>query len=309
MNTDVNEFDGDEDEDETSIEIVDDTPEEDKKYKGKSRQEVLGDDDDEDDDDEARQYSERVQKRIKRLKYDYHEERRAKEEMARERDEAFRFAKRQKEELDKLRKSFKEGTGKYYKSTEERIAAQTLVASRDLREALDSGDSEKAVEAQSKIAALAAEKARFEAQQESSREQEVEVPEEPRQQPQRQERPRPSRNAEDWAERNPWFNRDDRMTAYAFGVHKHLIEREGVKPDTTEYYSAIDKEMRKVFPSYFEDDKTDDDDTPATVVAAPSKTPRKKPRTIRLTQSQANIAKRLGVSPEEYAAELMKDRN
>lgn len=288
-------------EEDLELEVVDDTPPEDRKP---PRAEEAEEDDD---DDEAEKYSEKVQKRIKKLKYEYHEERRAKEEADRMRQEAVRFAEQTRAELERLRKQMQEGETHLYREAEGRLEAQINAAKRDLKEAYDTGDSDKIVEAQALLSNLSAEKSRFDGlksrrpAQESSREQN------PQPQTQRQA-PQPTPQAQQWAQRNPWFNRDPKMTAYAFGVHEDLIRNKGVQPDTAEYYRQIDAEMRKTFPSQFETNDVDDDETPASVVAAPSRKAPRKPRTVRLTKTQVALAKRLGITPEAYAAQLMKEQ-
>lgn len=182
-------------------------------------------------------------------------------------------------------------------------------AQRDLKEAYDTGDSDKIVEAQTLLSNLAAEKGRFDGMKARRPQPQAQQPQQPQQQPQQQyQQPKgPTPQAQRWAQKNTWFNQDPKMTAYAFGVHEDLIRNKNVKPDTEEYYRQIDAEMRRMFPSKFEA-TADDDDTPATVVAAPSRKAPKKPRTVRLTKTQVALAKRLGITPEAYAAQLMKEQ-
>ena len=308
--------DGEEDEDDFQIEMEDDEEDESPKEAARAKEDddkaKAEKSDDDEDDDEAADYSERVKKRINKLRYEFHEERRAKEEAERMRQEAIRFAEQTNAEVQKLRKQMQEGETYLYKEAEGRLDAQMAAAKRDLKEAYDVGDSDKIVEAQALLSNLAAEKSRFDGlkrrQPKNSDEQKSEAPRQ--QQPQRQQPAQPTPQAQKWAEKNPWFNRDPRMTAYAFGVHEDLIRNQGVQPDTEEYYRQIDKEMRKVFPSKFSEvSSDDDDDDTAPVVAAPSRKAPKKPRTIRLNKTQVALAKRLGITPEQYAAQLMKDKS
>jgi len=307
---------------EFELEIVDDTPPEDRKHvkpKGddddaapfKGGKTASDDGGDDEDDDEAEQYSDRVKKRIKQLTYERHEERRAKEEADRMRAEALRFAETTKAELDKLRKQMRDGEGYLYKEAEGRIEAQMNAVKRELKEAYDTGDSDAIVEAQAKLASLSTEKGRFEglkrrynaSPQPQANPDSAQAPKQ--EQPQRRA---PSRLAMEWAANNEWFNKDPKMTAYAYGVHEDLIRNKGVQPDTEEYYGQIDKEMRKMFPSNFSGGDPDDGDNPAPVVAAPSRSAPRKPRTVRLTKTQVSLAKRLGLTPEQYAAQLMKEQ-
>ena len=106
----------------------------------------------------------------------------------------------------------------------------------------------------------------------------------------------------------PRFEKDPEMTGYAYGLHQRLVS-EGIDPRTDQYYAEIDKAVRKTFPHKF-DDGLIEEEAPqrqnGPVVAAPSKTT-KKPRTVRLTSTQAALAKRLGLTNEQYAAQLMKE--
>jgi len=98
------------------------------------------------------------------------------------------------------------------------------------------------------------------------------------------------------------------MTGYAYGLHEKLV-KQGIDPRSDQYYDEIDKSIRRVFPDRF-DDGLIEEEAPhrqhGSVVAAPSKTT-KKPRTVRLTSTQASLAKRLGLTNEQYAAQLMKE--
>ena len=105
---------------ELEVDVVDDTPEADK---GKPRRA-------EDaepqipEDDEIANYSENVQKRIKQLKYEFHEERRRKEEASRLQEEAVNYARKVYEENQKLRKTLEEGEGVLVEQAKDRVAAQ-----------------------------------------------------------------------------------------------------------------------------------------------------------------------------------------
>ena len=284
------------------VEIVDDRPEEDRVAK---RNETVTTNV-EDDDDEAKNYSDKVQKRIKALKYDYHEERRAKEEASRLREEALNYAKKLQKENDELRKSLSDGENVLINQAKGRVDAELEKAKKDYKEAYESGDADKFVEASSELARIQSEKQRVDSY----------VPPKP-QQPKKQETPVPqqtqkpqvSQRALDWANENTWFNKDSKMTSYAFGVHEELVKK-GVVGDSEEYYKEIDREMRKVFPDKF-DDVIEDEETQQSQtgnVVAPTKRSAKKPRTVRLTSTQVNLARRLGLTKEQYAAQLMKDQ-
>ena len=284
------------------VEIVDDRPEEDRVAKRNESATTNV----EDDDDEAKNYSEKVQKRIKALKYDYHEERRAKEEASRLQEEALNYAKKLQKENEELRKSLSDGESVLINQAKGRVDTELEKAKKDYKEAYESGDPDKLVEASSELARIQSEKQRVDSyvppKPQQSRKQETPIPQQP-------QKPQVSQRALDWANENTWFNKDSRMTSYAFGVHEELIKK-GVVGDSEEYYKEIDREMRKVFPDKF-DDVIEDEETQQSQtgnVVAPTKRSAKKPRTVRLTSTQVNLARRLGLTKEQYAAQLMKDQ-
>ena len=284
------------------VEIVDDRPEEDRvpKRKEDTQPKVEGDE------DEAKNYSDKVQKRIKELKYEYHEERRAKEEASRLQEEALNYAKKLQKENEELRKSLSDGESVLINQAKGRVDAELEKAKKDYKEAYESGDPDKLVEASSELARIQSEKQRVDSyvppKPQQPRKQETQIPQQP-------QKPQVSQRALDWANENTWFNKDSRMTSYAFGVHEELVKK-GVVGDSEEYYKEIDREMRKVFPDKF-DDVIEDEETQQSQtgnVVAPTKRSAKKPRTVRLTSTQVNLARRLGLTKEQYAAQLMKDQ-
>tara|TARA_B100001057_G_scaffold449107_1_gene490005 strand:- start:248 stop:1222 length:975 start_codon:yes stop_codon:yes gene_type:complete len=285
------------------VEIVDDRPEEDRvpKRKEDNQPKVEGEE------DEAKNYSDKVQKRIKELKYEYHEERRAKEEASRLREEALTYAKKLQKENDDLRKSLSDGESVLINQAKGRVDAQLEKAKIDYKDAYESGDPDKLADASAELARIQNEKYRVDTytppkQPEPRVEQTKPIPQQP-------QKPQVSQRALDWANDNTWFNKDSKMTSYAFGVHEELVKK-GVVGDSEEYYKEIDTEMRKVFPDKF-DDVIEDEETQQSQtgnVVAPTKRSAKKPRTVRLTSTQVNLARRLGLTKEQYAAQLMKDQ-
>lgn len=285
------------------VEIVDDRPEEDRvpKRKEDNQPKVEGEE------DEAKNYSDKVQKRIKELKYEYHEERRAKEGASRLREEALTYAKKLQKENDDLRKSLSDGESVLINQAKGRVDAQLEKAKIDYKDAYESGDPDKLADASSELARIQNEKYRVDTytppkQPEPRVEQTKPIPQQP-------QKPQVSQRALDWANDNTWFNKDSRMTSYAFGIHEELVKK-GVVGDSEEYYKEIDTEMRKVFPDKF-DDVNEDEETQQSQtgnVVAPTKRSAKKPRTVRLTSTQVNLARRLGLTKEQYAAQLMKDQ-
>ncbi len=289
------------DDDGFEIEVVDDTPEEDK---GKSRR-AEGADPKVPDDDEIQSYSEGVQKRIKQLKFEYHEERRAKEEAARLQEEALKYAQQIQQENEKLRKTLEEGEGVLVNQAKGRVAAELDKAKAAYKAAYETGDPDALIEAQEKLTMLQNEKMRYENYKPQPRQQEAPQPQyqQPTPQPNR-----PSDRALQWAQRNDWFEKDSEMTGYAYGLHEKLV-KSGVAPDTEEYYNQIDSAVRRVFPDRF-DDVSFEETAPqrqAGNVVAPAARSGKKPRKVQLTSTQVSLAKRLGLTNEQYAAQLMRE--
>ena len=289
------------DDDGFEIEVVDDTPEEDK---GKPRR-AEGADPKVPDDDEIQSYSEGVQKRIKQLKFEYHEERRAKEEAARLQEEALKYAQQVQQENQRLIKTLEDGEGVLVNQAKGRVAAELDKAKAAYKAAYETGDPDALIEAQEKLTMLQNEKVRYENYRPQPRPQQAPQPQyqQPTPQPNR-----PSDRALKWAQRNDWFEKDSEMTGYAYGLHEKLV-KSGVAPDTEEYYNQIDNAVRRVFPDRF-DDVSFEETAPqrqAGNVVAPAARSGKKPRKVQLTSTQVSLAKRLGLSNEQYAAQLMKD--
>ena len=213
------------------IEVIDDTPEEDK---GKPRRaedaepQVPSD-------DEVEKYSEGVQRRIKQLKFEFHEERRRKEEAARLQDEALRYAEQMQEENEQLRKTLEQGEGVLVNQAKGRVTAEIDKAKIAYKTAYESGDPDALIEAQAKLSELQVEKSRYDNYKPRPR---PEPEPEPLYEQENIEPPKPSEMGMKWAEKNTWFQNDPEMTGYAFGVHEKLI-KSGVAPDTEEYYSKI----------------------------------------------------------------------
>ena len=281
------------------LEIVDDTPEEDK---GKPRRA-------EDaeaqipEDDEIANYSESVQKRIKQLKFEFHEERRRKEEASRLREEAVNYARNITEENKKLRKSLEEGEGVLVEQAKGRVDAELERAKLSYKEAYETGDPDKLIDAQEKLSALQNEKFRVESFKPTPSA-EQKMPAHLEAKPEVQE---PDSRTKEWASKNEWFGSDTEMTGYAFGVHERLV-REGVHTSSDEYYQKIDEAMRRTFPDKFDEQQVEAAPVRQTgSVVAPAQRSAKKPRRVQLTSTQVSLAKRLGLTAEQYAAQLLKE--
>jgi hypothetical protein len=288
-------------EDDFQVEIEDDTPPQDR-GRTPSQPEFV----EQLDKDELDEYSEAAKQKIAGFRKVYHDERRAKEAADRERQEAINLAQRLLEEnrslKGKVNVSEQQALDSYMTSADRELE----MAKKDYRDAYEAGDSERLVDAQERItsAKIKADRALSISEQRALQRQEaeVEVP-----QP-RQQQPRDSK-AESWRDRNSWFGQDDEMTSLALGMHEKLVKENGMAYATTdEYYKRIDETMRKRFPENFEsveDEKPAARTKPSTVVAPASRSTSSK--RIKLTTSQQAIAKKLGLTNEQYARELIKE--
>ncbi|CAB4167567.1 hypothetical protein UFOVP858_41 [uncultured Caudovirales phage] len=293
-----------EDEDEFELEIIDDTPEPDR---DKARR-PDGAEPELPEEDEIASYSESVQKRIKKLKYEFHEERRSKEEAARLRDEAISFAQREYEEKLRLQRMLEEGEGVLVNQARQRLTMQLEKVKSEFKAAYEMGDADAMADAQSKMSELKNEEYRLSSYKPPSRQPQQQAP---APQPQKPSVPPPTPRAQDWAKRNEWFmrNGDEDITALAIGTHEKLV-RSGVAPDTDQYYAQIDSAVRRAFPERFAD--ASEEVKPqrrqaGNVVAPAGRASGQTPRKVVLTSSQVALAKRLGLSNQQYAAQLMKD--
>ena len=286
---------------EFEVDIIDDTPDEDKNKPRRA-------DDAEaqiPEDDEIANYSENVQKRIKQLKFEYHEERRRKEEAARLQDEAVDYARKVYEENQKLRKTLEEGEGVLVEQAKSRVEAELDRAKAAYKEAYETGDPDKLIDAQEKLNSLQNEKFRVE----SYRPRPQQVQQEPVQLQRKPRVPEPDAKTKAWASENEWFGNDSEMTGYAFGVHESLV-RQGINPQSQadEYYNRIDQSMRQRFPDKFGGHQVEAAPVrQAGSVVAPEGRSAKKSRRVQLTSTQVALAKRLGLSAEQYAAQLLKE--
>ena len=297
--------------DPVEIEVIDDTPEADRKPK---RDESV--ESNIPDDDEVAKYGTDVQKRIKQLKYEYHEERRQKEEATRLREEAISATSKLMSENQKLRKTLDEGEGVLVEQAKGRVEAQLSRAKQEYKEAYEAGDPDKLVEAQEKLSNIQNEKFRVDTYKPPVRAVEQEIPVAP-EATVKAKVAEPSGKDKNWLEENSdWFQKEgfEDMTGFAMGVHQKLVVA-GINPklDTDEYYKRINDSMEKYFPDHFKDKHGDEiieveaPQRPAGNVVAPVNRSAKKPRKVQLTSTQIGLAKRLGVTPEQYAAQLLKE--
>ena len=222
-------------------------------------------------------------------------------------DEALRFAQQKEKENQELRDRLNKMDTSYLSEYTGRVDSQMAQAEATLKAAMDLGDTEAAVAAQKQISQLAVQADRA-SQARAAQEKKVE---QAKAQPQAQVQPQaqqpvapppPDPKAQAWAERNDWFGNDSAMTYAAFGIHKELVEQDGVDPKTDEYYTELDRRMSEEFPHKFAS-KTQSK-KPVQNVASASRSSSGRSsgkRSVKLTARQVALAKKLGVPLEEYA--------
>jgi hypothetical protein len=267
-------------------------------------------DDDDPDEAELAQYSETVRKRIARMTRAKHDERRARTNAERDREEAIQFARAVAAENEALKQRLTSGEKVLATSIGASVAAELEKAKRELKEAHEAFDADKIVEAQEALqrAVFRAEQARaFQARTAQAPQGQQPAPQQT--QPVQPAAPRVDEAAAAWQKRNPWFGSNEEMTALAIGYHNALTKQHGPAYATTnEYYERIDARMREKFPEAFEEQDASPGyrQSPAPTVVAPAS--RSGPtRRVTLTKRQVELARRLNVPVELYAKKLAEE--
>lgn len=291
-------------EDDFDIEVIDNL--DDETPGGEAPPKEVEGDDLPNDDDEISQYSDNVQKRIKQLTYEKHEERRKHEEAAKFRDEAVRYAETVSQENARLQELANRGEAVAVNEASSRIETAIESAKAKYKEAFETGDTDALTEAQSELSGLHVEKSRVEAY----------TPPQRQQQQQQQAPPEPDQRALDWRKENEWFDKDPAMHGAALGIHTTLATT-GYVPGSDAYYTELDTRMRDAFPTKFDQQGSPSDQggqggkksskrSPGNVVA-PAGRSGKTTQKVQLTSTQVALAKRLGLTTEQYAAQMLKD--
>lgn len=297
---------------ELNVEVIDDRPEEDRRPPRNEKAEK-----EEDDNDDLENYSEKVQKRINKLKWQQEEERREKEAAIRMREEAIRLAQQTTEQNNKYKELLAQGENALLSQIKERASISIERAKADYKKAHDEGDTDKILESQEAMIKAQSELREVENKENQLKINTKKVDNVKTEQP-AQPKPeiKPSERAVKWAEQNPWFGSQQHkaMTATAYGIHEELVRDKGINPESDQYYQEIDTAMRRRFPEYFDGGEDDKEmETSATprntpsVVAPSTRNNGAKPRKVQLTSTQVSLAKRLGITPEQYAKQLIKD--
>lgn len=274
------------------VEVVDDTPEGDRGRVplDETTRKAL------DEDDAVEKYSAKVEKRLAQLKRATHDERRSREAAERERDEAVKIAQMAYAERQQLRAKLQDGELWALDQSKRRAAIEIEQAKKKYQDAYDAGDSGKLVEAQQALnfATLEFDRIHHYTPQHTVQAQESMVQAEP--QPERPKpSPKPDDRAVEWADENEWFGKDQGKTYFALGVHEELVA-EGVDPKSEKYYEKLDSRLNQKFGTKRQQ--------PATVVAPIGRS--SKGTKVTLTTTQVSLARKLGVTNEHYARELLK---
>ena len=247
--------------------------------------------------DELEDYSTKVKKKLIQMKRLAHEERREKETAVREQQEAISFAQKVMQENQRLKSNLNNSEKNVLATVQKAVAMEMDAAKRAYREAYDSGDTDKVMEAQERLtqATLKTEKVK---NFRPPALQEEETPVQMQSQPAPQFRPDPSAQA--WQQENQWFGEDEEMTSLALGLHERL-KREGVVVSSQEYYRKIDATIRRRFPEKFEDE-AEQETRPSrrSSVVAPA-TRSTSAKRVRLNPNEMSVAKKLNLTPEQYA--------
>jgi hypothetical protein len=283
---------------ETEVEVVDDTPAEDRGRR------PMEDPPKDFADDELTKYDEGVRKRIQHFTKGYHEERRAKESAEREREEALRIAHAVVEENKKLKGSLNTNQQALLEQAKRVVSNEVEKAKARYKEAYEAGDSDAIVDAQEALISAKSKMERvnnFKPAPLQEEKTEVQIPEQVTKQPP------VDHKALAWQSENKWFGSDDEMTSFALGLHTKLV-KSGVDPQSNEYYEKLNSRIRQVFSDQFESEKPVNAPTsPKRSNVAPA-TRSTAPKKIVLTQTQVNIAKRLGVPLDLYARKVAEEQ-
>jgi len=308
---------------EVEVEIIDDRPIADRK-----NARVKVDNDDEDVESEIAGLDEKVKKRINKLKYEFHEERRAKEASDKVRDEAVVYAQGIQDENKRLSSLVNKGEEALLGQISAKAQAEMEKAKSEFKDAYESGNSDKMLEANEKILnsqvdfRSANDRISYYEQQKELQAQQP-VAQQQQQQNVSQQFAPPDPKSVKWLQDNKWFGHTDHkdMTGFAYGLHETLIQDENILPTSEEYYEQINKRVRNAFPKFFGTENPAEDNIekdvvatassrkPSSVVAPATRNNGATPRKVQLTATQVNLARRLGITPEQYAKQLQKESN
>lgn len=292
--------------DDLEIEVKDDTPPQDRgRKKSDPPAEVT--------DDELSEYSDKVKKRIQHFSKGYHDERRAKEQALRERQELENYTKQLIQENQQLKQTTDRSHNTLIEQAKQQVALEMEAAKKKYKEAYEAGNAEELLAAQEALTTAKIRADKVAGLRPKPLQEKETVVQRPATEP---AQPAPAapvdKRAESWREKNSWFGVDEEMTSLALGYHQKLV-KEGIDPRSDEYYEKIDSRMRKVFPDAFDSAEVDEQERPEVKPKAPNvvapATRSTAPKKVTLTQTQVALANRLGVPLAEYAKQVAALRN
>ena len=283
---------------EYEVEVFDDTPKADRNRKTAEPPTDVTD-------EELEGYSEKVRKRIQHFSKGYHDERRAKETALRERQELERLARQLVDENKTLKGTVDKNQEALLEQAKRTAAGEAILAKRQYKQAYEAGDADQLLEAQEKLTNAKIKSDRLNSIKTPALQQDETAVQ--TEQVQEQSTPAPvDERANSWASTNTWFGQDDEMTSFALGLHNKLV-KEGINPQSDDYYEKIDSRMRQIFPDQFEDVGEEvEQRRRRTNVVAPA-TRSTAPKKVRLSATQLVLSKRLGLTPEQYAKQVAID--
>ena len=275
-------------EDKVEVEVYDDTPKADRNRKPSEPPADVTD-------EELADYSEKVQQRIKHFSKGYHDERRAKEAAQREREELEQYAQRLIDENRELKGTVNKNQEALLEQAKRATESELEAAKQTYKEAYESGESDRVVEAQEALTNAKIRSDRLDNFELSPLQEEETTVQQPRVADPR---------ADKWANDNPWFRENQEMRDVAMAIHQSLM-RNNITPQADNYYEEIDSRMRSFYPDYFNEGEIEEVEKPkprSNVVAPAARST--SPKKVRLSQSAQAIAKRLGVPLDEYAKQM-----
>ena len=249
------------------------------------------------DDGELDNYNKGVQKRIRQLNQRYRDEQNS-------REEATKIAQKLAAENQQLQHRVQQLDSGYLNEYGNRVQSESAAAESAYLAAADEGNTEAMLAAQKALTRAQYDERRFEAAKQRVDQNAQAAQQAPAQQAQiaQQEQPQVDPRADQWAQKNKWFGEDDVMTASVFAIHKRMVTQEGFDPASEEYYTEVDRRMRSEFPNKFASKKPGGGSQVASAASSASRnTNQKRSKSVRLTQRQVIMAKKLNVPLETYA--------
>ena len=283
---------------EIEIEVVDDTPIEDR-GRWPLNKEV-----EDPTDEEIENYSDKVKHRIKELTHARHDERRSKETVMREKQELERLAQHLIEENKSLKKNVNFGQEAFIATARQKAEADIAMARRQYKEAQEAFDTDAIIAAQEALTEAKMELERtknYRATPLQEERNEVQI------QPRQTQTVQPDEKSLRWQAKNQWFGSQgfEEVTSFSLGLHQKLVNS-GIDPRSDEYYEQIDARVRSTFPEMFGggEQKRSEAKRPSNVVAPASRSTTA--GKVKLTTTQLGLAKKFGLTPQQYAMQVAK---